>query len=489
MASVMGKDDQTIVFRLKRPFALLPDALCHGGPNMCAIMPQRIAETDPFKQATEVVGSGPFRFKLDERVQGALFVYERFDEYQPREGGEASFTAGPKIVHFDRVEWHVLMDPATAAAAMEAGEMDWWAQPAPDLLPLLRRSNIATPFIDPTGWVTLLRPNHLYPPFDKPAVRRALMGAIDQKEFMIATMGEDTSLWSVPCGFFPPISPLASGSGISVLTGKRDYVVAKKALEVAGYQGEKLVLMGVTDNPIYKALADVAADTLKRVGMNVDYQAMNTGTLLQRRASLKPPSEGGWNLFCTAFAGLDCLTPASHLTLRANGNSAFFGWPDDPKIEACARRGSTPRTWRSRRRSVPTSSSRRSRACPTGRSGSRGSRWRSARTSPACWRDSQNSGTCAVPDGRKCRIGLATASHRGVVCRPRRPLIGSKMASRDVLPTNRIIGQKLVITGYPKNSGAPEQAAAVNHAWTRTLQRNDRRRDEVSLNEVERIVI
>jgi peptide/nickel transport system substrate-binding protein len=281
---------------------------------MCAIMPQRIAETDPFKQATEVVGSGPFRFKLDERVQGALFVYERFDEYQPREGGEASFTAGPKIVHFDRVEWHVLMDPATAAAAMEAGEMDWWAQPAPDLLPLLRRSNIATPFIDPTGWVTLLRPNHLYPPFDKPAVRRALMGAIDQKEFMIATMGEDTSLWSVPCGFFPPISPLASGSGISVLTGKRDYVVAKKALEVAGYQGEKLVLMGVTDNPIYKALADVAADTLKRVGMNVDYQAMNTGTLLQRRASLKPPSEGGWNLFCTAFAGLDCLTPASHLT-------------------------------------------------------------------------------------------------------------------------------------------------------------------------------
>jgi peptide/nickel transport system substrate-binding protein len=482
-------DDQTIVFRLKRPFALLPDALCHGGPNMCAIMPQRIAETDPFKQATEVVGSGPFRFKLDERVQGALFVYERFDEYQPREGGEASFTAGPKIVHFDRVEWHVLMDPATAAAAMEAGEMDWWAQPAPDLLPLLRRSNIATPFIDPTGWVTLLRPNHLYPPFDKPAVRRALMGAIDQKEFMIATMGEDTSLWSVPCGFFPPISPLASGSGISVLTGKRDYVVAKKALEVAGYQGEKLVLMGVTDNPIYKALADVAADTLKRVGMNVDYQAMNTGTLLQRRASLKPPSEGGWNLFCTAFAGLDCLTPASHLTLRANGNGAFFGWPDDPKIEACARRGSTPRTWRSRRRSVPTSSSRRSRACPTGRSGSRGSRWRSARTSPACWRDSQNSGTCAVPDGRKCRIGLATASHRGVVCRPRRPLIGSKMASRDVLPTNRIIGQKLVITGYPKNSGAPEQAAAVNHAWTRTLQRNDRRRDEVSLNEVERIVI
>ncbi len=194
---------------------------------------------------------------------------------------------------------------------------------------------------------------------------------------------------------------------------------------MAGYQGEKLVLMGVTDNPIYKALADVAADTLKRVGMNVDYQAMNTGTLLQRRASLKPPSEGGWNLFCTAFAGLDCLTPAGHLTLRANGNSALFGWPDDPKIEACARRGSTPRTWRSRRRrcrhpapGVPERAllAARDRAVPDG-------------VPPGHHRraggDSQNSGTCAVPDGRVPDRASDSLAPR-VVCRPRRPLIKAK---------------------------------------------------------------
>ena len=131
-------DDKTIVFRLKQPFALLPDALGHGASNMCAIMPKHIAETDPFKQFTEVVGSGPFRFKADERVQGSLFVYERFDKYKPREDGEASFTSGPKIVHFDRVEWHVQPDYATKAAAMQAGEMDWWENPPADLLPLLQ---------------------------------------------------------------------------------------------------------------------------------------------------------------------------------------------------------------------------------------------------------------------------------------------------------------------------------------------------------------
>jgi peptide/nickel transport system substrate-binding protein len=325
-------DDKTIVFRLKQPFALLPDSLGHGGPNMCAIMPQRLAETDPFKQITEMVGSGPFRFKADERVHGSMSVYERFEKYQPREDGEPSFTAGPKIVHFDRVEWHVLPDPGTMAAAMQAGEMDWWENPTPDLLPLLRRSNITTWVNGPTGVSYFLRSNHLYPPFDKPAVRRALMGAIDQRECMIAMMGQDTALWSVPCGFFPPASPLASDSGMEAVTGKRDYAAVQKALEVAGYRGEKLVLI-VQDEWAAKAASDVTADTLKRVGMAVDYQAMDQGTFFQRRTMTKPPGQGGWNLFCSGFPGLDLLTPATHPLLRGNGKSAYPGWPDDPRVE------------------------------------------------------------------------------------------------------------------------------------------------------------
>ena len=327
-------DDKTIVIRLKQPFPLLPDALGHGASNMCAIMPEQIAASDPFKQFTEVVGSGPFRFKTDERVQGSFFAYERFDKYKPREDGETSFTAGPKIVHFDRVEWHVQPDYATKAAAMQAGEMDWWENPPADLLPLLRKANITVEITDRTGTPFLLRPNHLYPPFDKPAVRRALLGAIDQSAYMIAMQGEDTSLWSVPCGFFPPVSPLASNAGMSVLTGKRDYAAVKKALEAAGYQGEKVVLMGATDQPANYPLAEIAADMLKRVGVNVDYQATDWGMVVQRRALTKPPADGGWNLFCTGFSGLDFFTPASHLPLRGNGRGAWFGWPEDPKIEA-----------------------------------------------------------------------------------------------------------------------------------------------------------
>jgi peptide/nickel transport system substrate-binding protein len=271
---------------------------------------------------------------VDERVQGSLFVYERFDKYKPREDGEASFTSGPKVVHFDRVEWHVQPEPATKAAAIQAGEMDWWENPPADLLPLLKKNNIRVEITDRTGGLFMLRPNHLYPPFDKPAVRRALLGAIDQKEFMVAMQGHDTSLWSAPCGFFPPVSPLATDAGLDVLTGKRDYPAVKAALEKAGYKGEKVVLMGATDQPQNYPLAEVAADVLKRVGVDVDYQATDWGMVVQRRALTKPPAEGGWNLFCTGFSGLDFFSPASHLPLRGNGKSAWFGWPDDPKIEA-----------------------------------------------------------------------------------------------------------------------------------------------------------
>jgi integrase len=46
------------------------------------------------------------------------------------------------------------------------------------------------------------------------------------------------------------------------------------------------------------------------------------------------------------------------------------------------------------------------------------------------------------------------------------------------------------ITAYLKNGGTLEKAAAMaNHASTRTTQLYDRRRDEVSLDEVERVLI
>ena len=115
-------DDSTVRFRLKRPFPHLPEALAGPGGNVPAIMPERLAAESPFKPVAEVVGSGPYRFLKDEHVSGARAVFQRFAEYQPRAGGSVGFTAGPKVAHFERVEW-LTLDPFSASAALRRGEI------------------------------------------------------------------------------------------------------------------------------------------------------------------------------------------------------------------------------------------------------------------------------------------------------------------------------------------------------------------------------
>ena len=325
-------DDRTIQFRLKKPFALLPDALGKIGSSICAIMPERLARTDPFTQVTEMVGSGPFRFKADERVVGARVVYERFDKYVPREGGTPEWTSGPKRVFVDRVEWQIIPDQATAASAMQTGEIDWWEQPQSDLVPTL--GSLTTRIIDPTGLIGCLRMNQLQPPFDNPAIRQVLLKVVDQTDFMQAVTGTDPKLIHVPTGFFCPGLPMASEVGLDALTRPRDDAAAKAALKAAGYKGEKVVLMGASDFPSLKALADVAADMLTRAGFNVDYQVTDWGSVVQRRAKRDPVAQGGWSAFCTFWAGLDQANPAVSAFLRGTGTSAAIGWPTSPKIEA-----------------------------------------------------------------------------------------------------------------------------------------------------------
>ena len=328
-------DDKTISFRLKRPFPLLPDALAKAGPSLCAIMPERLAMTDAFKQVTEMVGSGPFRFLANERVPGAKAVYERFAGYKPRAEGAPSFTSGPKIVKFDRVEWTTIPDAATALGALQTGEVDWWEQPSFDLLPVAQGDGkLKVDVLDPSGFLSLMRMNQLYPPFDNPAIRRALLGAVNQSDFMTAIAGTDRVWWKDKIGYFPPSSPLFNEAGMQALTGPRDIAKAKQEIIAAGYKGEPIVVMVPTDFPALNAMALVTVDMLKKVGFNVDVVSTDWGSVVQRRSNRNAPDKGGWNVFCTNFYGIDEATPAGYVALRGNGASAWFGWPNAPKLEA-----------------------------------------------------------------------------------------------------------------------------------------------------------
>ncbi len=263
---ILADDDKTIVFRMKRPFPLLPDALGKTPPSICAIMPERLASTDPYQPVTEMVGSGPYRYRADERVPGSRVVYERFAGYAPRQAGTPSGTAGPKVAHFDRIEWRIIPDGGTVAAALQRGEV-----------------KLTVRIADPTGFIATMRFNHLTPPFDNPAIRRAVVGAVTQADYMAGMVGTDPSMWQDRCGFFCPGSPMASDAGMAALTGPRDVAKVRGEIEAAGYRGERIVLLGPTDIASAKALADITGDMMRKLGLNVDYQAMEWASLVQRR--------------------------------------------------------------------------------------------------------------------------------------------------------------------------------------------------------------
>ncbi|MFT8243737.1 ABC transporter substrate-binding protein [Roseomonas sp. BN140053] len=335
LAEIRAVDDRRFELRLNRPFGPMLDALGKASSYPCFIMPERFASTDPARAFTEVVGSGPYRFVADERVSGSLAVYRRFENYRPTPVGTPSLTAGPKLAHFERMEWRTIPDPGTAAAALQNGEVDWYENVAPDLSPLLRRArDVVMDRPDLGGTVAMLRPNHLQPPFDDPAVRRAVLPALSQADFMASIMGDDRSLWQDGIGCFTPGSPMASDAGMAALTGPRSLDAARRALAATGKAGAKVSVLHPLDVPNNNNLTAVATDLLRKVGFAAESATSDWATLLQRRANKGPLDQGGWSAVVVLFGGMDLGNPAGHPLLRANGDAAWFGWPSSPRLES-----------------------------------------------------------------------------------------------------------------------------------------------------------
>jgi peptide/nickel transport system substrate-binding protein len=127
---------------------------------------------------------------------------------------------------------------------------------------------------------------------------------------------------------------MASDAGIEVLTSPRDYDRVKRDLAAAGYKGERVAYLSAANFFTMAQQDIVAADQMKRAGMNVDLISVDFGTWLQRRASQAPIDQGGWSVTDSLLPGLDLWDPASHLGLRGNGLAAWPGWPTSPQLES-----------------------------------------------------------------------------------------------------------------------------------------------------------
>jgi peptide/nickel transport system substrate-binding protein len=178
-----------------------------------------------------------------------------------------------------------------------------------------------------------MRFNMLHPPFDNVKLRRAILPAVNQEDFMGAAFGTDRELCRTGVGVFTPGSPLANTAGLEALTGKRDLERAKKLVAESGYKGERVVFLAPTDYPILNAECQVGSDLLQRLGLKVDYQPSDWGTMITRRNNRETVDKGGWSAFCTAWEALNLVDPGSHYPIFGNGTKGWFGWMDSPKLE------------------------------------------------------------------------------------------------------------------------------------------------------------
>lgn len=328
VGEIKAVDAGSFAIVLKAPFGPVLEMLGKPSSNVPFMMPERVAATDPNEQIKDTTGSGPFMFKRDEWVPGSKVVYVKNPHYVPRKE-PADGLAGGKVVKVDRVEWNYIPDQNTALSAFTGGEMDVYELPPADFIPKLAgdaKIKLATDTLGNQGW---LRPNHLAAPFDNPKARQALIYLVNQDEYLAAAGFPPAYRHKTCTAYFMCGSVNESAAGATPYAGGQNLEKAKKLLQEAGYKGEKIVVLAPSEPPVQAAAAMVTIQNLKKIGVNVEAQAMDWSTLLARRSK-----KDGWHIFHTFSVGADVFSPAVNAYAQANCDKAPSGWPCDEKLEA-----------------------------------------------------------------------------------------------------------------------------------------------------------
>lgn len=330
ITSIEAVDERTFTVSQSIASDLILTAFSKPAGVPLFIMPERIAQTPTNEPVSEYIGSGPFRFIAEAFEPGAKVVYEKFENYVPR-SEPASGLAGGKVVHVDRVERIEMNDPLTSVNALINGEIDYLETVPFDLLPMVQSAeDVKVETVDPIGYQTSFRFNHLHPPFNNRLVRQAAVYAIGQEAPLQTQIG-NPDYYSTCAAVFGCGLPLESDE-LSDMVIPSNIERAKELLAEAGYSGEKVVILQATDIPMIASMPLVMAQQLREAGFNVDVQAMDFMTLLSRRSNRGSVEEGGWSIFVTTWHNTEIADPIRSFTTTANGADAWAGWPDVPAV-------------------------------------------------------------------------------------------------------------------------------------------------------------
>jgi peptide/nickel transport system substrate-binding protein len=253
--AIEAVDDHTVEITLERPEAFFLFELARGP---AAIVTADTVETN----ATRPVGTGPFMF--DAWTRGDRLRYVKNPDHRNADD-----------VALDVVEFRFIADPASAAAALMAGELDAFPGfPAPELVAQFEADPRFVVSVGTTEGEVILAMDNSSPPFDDLRVRQAVSHAIDREELIEGAMYG----LAVPISsFYPPHGP--AFVDLSDLY-PHDTDRARELFEEAGVLGDTWTLRPVPF-PYGTRSAEIIQAQLGAAGMNVRIENVEWGFWLE----------------------------------------------------------------------------------------------------------------------------------------------------------------------------------------------------------------
>ncbi|MBM2716079.1 ABC transporter substrate-binding protein [Mesorhizobium caraganae] len=333
--AISNKDDKTFTIALKEPLGLLIDRLAEISGYPLFIMREKDADRPATEQVTANIGSGPFKFNHALAKPGVSVAYDRNEKYVPRSEASDGF-AGGKVVKVDRLIWDNIADQQTALAALQAGEVDFFAQPPVDLYSAIESDpNLALQVLDAGGNDMWLRMNCLQKPFDNVKARQAMLHLVDQEAFL-RLVAPDPKYGHTVTSLFGNNTPYSNDENTGWYKKGGDPEKAKQLFKEAGYAGEKVVILQATNVSWNNNASQLLAATLRKIGINAELAPSDWGGLIARRANKGPVEDGGWSIFMTSSSDSigEIGDPISAAFLGANGEKGWYGWPQNDEYEA-----------------------------------------------------------------------------------------------------------------------------------------------------------
>ncbi|MCC6791203.1 MAG: ABC transporter substrate-binding protein [Thermomicrobiales bacterium] len=277
MQTVEAPDASTVVMTFATPYAPF-----FTNSTLIGIVSPTAVQADPENFGHAPVGSGPFMFESWE--PGSKIVLARNPNYVNYREDDSNKGAA----YLDALEYNVISDAATQAAAFEAGELDKIDVPQEEVARLSEVDGVQIISLERTTNVNFIEFANK-PPYNNPAFRKAVSHAIDRETIIeLAYLGNATpNLCPIPIANAAYDEALCAEHGSAY-----DLELAKQALADGGFvdsdgngfvefEGAEvaITLWSYAPYPVQAKSIEVMQADLNAIGLKTDIQTIEFGAM------------------------------------------------------------------------------------------------------------------------------------------------------------------------------------------------------------------